>query len=70
MGTQPFPEIQAAQYDSALLISADPVFAQGKHLRRYIVPYTLFCDLSRNLGVGELFIGNGDILPPDVVLIH
>lgn len=68
MGTQPFPEIQAAQYDSALLISLYPVFAQGKHLRRYIIPYTLFCDLSRDFGVGKLFVGNGDILSPDMVL--
>lgn len=38
MGTQPFPEIQAAQYDSALLISPYPVFAQGEGLTQIHYP--------------------------------
>lgn len=40
-----------------------------RHLRRDILPYTLLCDLSRDIGVCEILVCHGDVFPPDMVLV-
>lgn len=69
MGTQPFPEIQAAQYERALMeLSGSIGRLDDSDLRRDVVSDTLVGDLSGNFGVCYLLIRDGHVLPSDVVL--
>ena len=67
MGTQPLPEIHAAQYDNALL--RQRFHGTGENARRDIIAYALLGDFAGDFGVGDLLVRHGDVFPADVVLV-
>jgi hypothetical protein len=69
MGTQPFPEIQAAQYDSALRVSRYTLSHRVLDSRLDVLPNTVLGDLALRLGVVDLLVRDVDVFPSDVVLI-
>lgn len=70
IGTQPLPEIQAAQYDKALKGHVRRVLRRlnVEYSRRYVVSYTLLRNLSWHFRIRNLFVGDVNVLSPDVVL--
>lgn len=64
MGTQPFPEIHAAQYDNALHVSSGLMI----DLRRDVVPDTPLGDLAWYARIGNLLIRDVYFSISDMVL--